>query len=232
MQRLFITATGTDIGKTAITALLARQLAASGRRPDVLKPVLSGFDPDRPEGSDAAVLLAATGEAATPATFDRISRWRFAAPLSPDMAAAREGREIVFEDLVNHCLRRAESATGPLLIEGVGGAMVPLDARHTVLDWMAALKFPVLLVSGTYLGAISHCLTTLATIEARGLDVAAILLSTSAASPVDPAETAQTLNRFTSVPIHIVPRLSIDGHGVPELTGAPDLTHLLGFDRT
>ena len=232
MRRLFITATGTDIGKTAITALLARQLAVSGRRPDVLKPVLSGFDPDSPEGSDAAVLLAATGEVATSAAFDRISRWRFAAPLSPDMAAAREGREIDFEELVDHCRKRAENATGPLLVEGVGGAMVPLDARHTVLDWMAALKFPVLLVSGTYLGAISHCLTTLATIEARGLYVTAILLSTSAVSPVDPAETAQTLSRFTSVPIHIVPRLGIDSHGVPELTGAPDLPHLLGFDRT
>lgn len=231
MQRLFITATGTDIGKTAITALLARQLLASGRQPDVLKPVLSGFDPDSPAGSDAAVLLAAMGKAPTPSAIDKVSRWRFEAPLSPDMAAAREGREIDFEELVDHCHRRADNAAGPLLVEGVGGAMVPLDAQHTVLDWMAALNYPVLLISGTYLGAISHCLTTLAAIEARGLDVTAILLSTSLASPVDPAETAQTLNRFTAVPILVVPRLGVDAAGVPEMKGAPDLVRLLGFDQ-
>src|SRR3546814_8137834 len=79
-----------------------------------------------------------------------MSPWRFRAPLSPDMAAAREGRTVPFDDLVDHCRDRLAAAAGPLLIEGVGGAMVPLDECHTVLDWMAALALPALLVSGTY----------------------------------------------------------------------------------
>src|SRR3546814_10354844 len=107
-----------------------------------------------------------------------MSPWRFRAPLSPDMAAAREGRTVPFDDLVDHCRDRLAAAAGPLLIEGVGGAMVPLDECHTVLDWMAALALPALLVSGTYLGAISHTLTALAALDARGISVSGIVLST------------------------------------------------------
>src|SRR3546814_18737592 len=112
MASLFITATGTDIGKTAVTALIARQLIAAGARPEVLKPVLSGFDAAAPERSDAGVLLAATGQQAPAAALDRMSPWRFAAPLSPDLPAARAGRTVPFSELVDYCRSRAGEAIG------------------------------------------------------------------------------------------------------------------------
>src|SRR3546814_11454327 len=83
-----------------------------------LKPVLSGFDAAAPERSDAGVLLAATGQKATAEALDRMSPWRFAAPLSPDMAAAREGRSVPFDELVDYCRSRAAEASGPPLVEG------------------------------------------------------------------------------------------------------------------
>src|SRR3546814_11131239 len=98
------------------------------------------------------------------------------------MAAAREGLTVPFDGLVDHCRDRLAAAAGTLLIEGVGGAMVPLDECHTVLDWVAALDLPALLVSGTYLGAIGHTLTALATLDARVIIVHGIVLSPSAAS--------------------------------------------------
>ena len=67
-----------------------------------------------------------------------------------------------------------------MLIEGVGGIMVPLDERHTVLDWMSALRLPVLLVAGSYLGTISHTLTALHVLAQRNLDIAAVVVSESA----------------------------------------------------
>ena len=79
-----------------------------------------------------------------------MSPWRFAAPLSPDMAASRERRSIPFDALVAHC-RAASERRGVTLIEGIGGVMTPLDAEHTVLDWIAALGAPALLVVGSYL---------------------------------------------------------------------------------
>lgn len=227
MAGLFITATGTDIGKTAITALIARQLISKGEKPEVLKPVLSGFDAAHPERSDAGVLLAAIGANRTVAALNRIAPWRFAAPLSPDMAAAREGRLVPFDELVDLCRARLAETPGPMLIEGVGGPMVPLGPCHTVLDWMAALALPALLVSGTYLGAISHALTALAAIETRGIGVAALVLSTSADGAVPPEEMRDTLARFTTVPIRIVPRLRIGADGVPDAAGAPDLSGLV-----
>lgn len=226
MAGLFITATGTGIGKTAITALFIRQLIAAGERPKVLKPVLSGFDAPHPELSDAAVLLAAVGMAVTAKSLDNISPWRFAAQLSPDMAAAREGRAIPFDELVGWCVQQLENAHGPVLIEGVGGAMVPLGPCHTVLDWMAALKLPALLVSGTYLGSISHALTTLMALETRGIAVAGVVLNTSADAAVAADEMRDVLARFTDVPIHIVPRLKMAVNGVPETEGTPNLTGL------
>ena len=72
------------------------------------------------------------------------------------------------------------SAPGVIFIEGVGGIMVPLDQTHTVLDWMSALRVPVLVVAGSYLGTISHTLTALHVLAQRNLDIAGVVVSESA----------------------------------------------------
>src|SRR3546814_8288949 len=90
---------------------------------DVCSSDLSGFDPATRATSDAGVLLSALDLPVTEASLDRMSPWRFRAPLSPDMAAAREGRTVPFDDLVDHCRDRLAAAAGPLLIEGVGGGL-------------------------------------------------------------------------------------------------------------
>ena len=205
MSTLFVTATGTEIGKTLVTAALCHELRAAGRPVRALKPVLSGYDPAMLAKSDPGVLLASLGEAVTEEAVAEITPWRFAAPLSPDMAAAREGRSLDLGEIVAFC--RAQEGD-PLLIEGIGGAMVPLDERHTVLDWIAALGAPALVVAGSYLGTISHTLTTLAAVRARGVAVAGLVISESPESPVPLAETAQTINRHGGpVPTVLVPRL-------------------------
>ena len=136
MSTLFVTATGTEIGKTLVTAALCHELRAAGQPVRALKPVLSGYDPATLADSDPGVLLASLGEAATEQAVASITPWRFSAPLSPDMAAAREGRRLDLAEILAYC-RAAQG--DPLLIEGIGGAMVPLNERHTVLDWIAEL---------------------------------------------------------------------------------------------
>ena len=91
MSATFVTGTGTDIGKTFVTAGLIRHLRNQGRPVEAFKPVVSGFDAALPGLSDPAVLLAALRRASNLEEIARISPWRFAAPLSPDMAA-RAGR--------------------------------------------------------------------------------------------------------------------------------------------
>jgi dethiobiotin synthetase len=207
MPAIFVTGTGTDVGKTFVTAGLIRHLRGAGQPVDALKPVVSGFDPAQPQTSDPGVLLGALGRPTTPAEIERISPWRFSAPQSPDMAARKESRAVDFAALIDLCRRSASNQPGVLFIEGVGGAMVPLDASHTVLDWMAALDFPLLVVTGSYLGSISHTLTCLEVLGARGLVVRALVVSETQDSTVPLPDTIDTLSRFAAVPIVALPRL-------------------------
>jgi len=191
----FVTATGTDIGKTYVTAGLVRRARLAGKTVAALKPIASGFDMTRAEESDAGQLLEALGEPVTPESIARICPWRFSEPLSPDMAAARENRAIDFAALIAFC-RAAIEANATLFIEGVGGVMVPLDAKHTVLDWMAALGLPVVLVTGSYLGTLSHTLTAIDVCGRRGLKLAAVVVNESGQGAPPLTETVATLERF------------------------------------
>lgn len=205
MSPIFVTSSGTDIGKTYVAAMLTRELRAHA-----LKPVVSGFDIQTFADSDTAHLLAAMGEPVTMDHAARISRWRFKAALSPDMAAAREGAYIFFDDLIAECVA-ASHAHDRLIIEGVGGLMVPLDETRTVLDWMLALDAHIgiapLLVVGSYLGTISHTLTTLAVMRANNLPPRVIVVSESENAPVPLEETLATMARFIpDVPLRGLPR--------------------------
>src|SRR5262245_1713511 len=103
MTALFVTATGTDIGKTLVTAGLIAALRQQGRAVEALKPVVTGYTPETAARSDPGVLLAALGRPVSEETVGDIAPWRFAAPLAPDMAAQREGREVPFHALVAFC---------------------------------------------------------------------------------------------------------------------------------
>jgi dethiobiotin synthetase len=207
MGALFVTSTGTGIGKTFVTAALVKYFRAQGSVVDAFKPVLSGFDPGNVEDSDTGALLTALGRKLIQEEFDRISPWRFAAPLAPDMAAAREDRHIDFDALVDFSKAAMQSAE-TVLIEGVGGIMVPLDDKHTVLDWMRALDVPIVLIAGSYLGTISHTLSALEVLKHHRCDVRAIVVSESEESPVALGETVASIARFAkAIEVIALPRL-------------------------
>jgi dethiobiotin synthetase len=217
MTAIFVTATGTDIGKTFVTAGLVSALREQGRAVEVLKPVVTGFTRATVAQSDPAVLLTALGRPVTEEAVAEIAPWRFAAPLSPDMAASREGRTLDFAALVAFCREAMSARQDVLLIEGVGGVMVPLEDRRTVLDWMVALGVPVILVAGSYLGTISHTLTVLDVLARNALRVVAVVVSESENSTVSLADTVASITRFVR-PIEVLalPRLSanMSGHAV------------------
>lgn len=209
MSAVFVTASGTGIGKTFVACGLVRALRARGHDVRALKPVLSGFDPAEAAASDAGLLLAALGRPATPDNIAEISPFRYRAPLSPDMAARRENRRLDYDALLETC--RAEIAKpGMIVIEGVGGVMVPLDDSHTVLDWMSDLKTPVLVVVGSHLGAISHALTALDAVARRDLAVTSVIVNESAGSTVPLDETADCIRRFApGLDVIALPRLAL-----------------------
>jgi dethiobiotin synthetase len=216
MTAVFVSATGTDVGKTFVTAGLIRHFRKDGRAVDAIKPVVSGFDPAALAQSDPGALLAALGRPLTIEEAQRISPWRFAAPLSPDMAARREGRTVDFAAVTDFCRSAMAGRRGHLFIEGIGGIMVPLDERHTVLDLITQLRLPLLLVAGTYVGTISHTLTALHVLARRNLDVAAVIVSESAASAASLKDTVATIARFSdSIEVVGIPRLADAATGHP-----------------
>jgi len=208
MKAVFVTATGTDVGKTFLAAGLIHHFRRKSQSVDAFKPVVSGYDPAKAKESDTGVLLAALGHPIDAPEIERISPWRFSAPLSPDLAAKREGRHIDFTDLVTFSQRALGGGKDMTIIEGVGGIMVPLDERHTVLDWMKTLRIPALLVAGSYLGTISHTLSALDVLLRHDVAVAAIVVSETPGSGVSLADTVSVIARFAK-PIEVValPRL-------------------------
>jgi dethiobiotin synthetase len=206
MTALFVTATGTEIGKTFVTAGLVSALRQQGRAVDALKPVMTGYTPETAGASDAGVLLTALGRPVNEETIADIAPWRFTAPLSPDMAARREQREVAFDRLVAFCRERMAARKDVLLIEGVGGVMVPLDDTHTVLDWMVALRIPVILVAGSYLGTISHTLTAFDVLRRNEVEVRAIVVNESPDSTVPLDDTIASIARCARADVLSLPR--------------------------
>ena len=209
MPAVFVTASGTDIGKTYVAEALLRQWRASGRTVAVLKPILSGYDPAEAAGSDTGRLLTASGVEITPESIDLVSPWRYAAPLSPDMAAAREGRNVPVDDVIAYCaaaIAESDEVGMSLLIEGIGGVMVPLDETRTVADLIAALGIPAILVGGSYLGSLSHTMTAYEALRSRNIAVDCIIISETPDSDVPLAETRDVLARFVqSAPVEVMP---------------------------
>lgn len=191
MSALFITGTGTGVGKTVVTAALTHQVKQRGQRIRALKPVLSGLDGCDGE-TDSAILADAMGLVQTSAVIKSISPWRFKAPLSPNIAAAREGREIDPGAVVAFC-RKVIEENEITLIEGIGGTHVPLARNFLVTDWISALDIPVLVVAGSYLGSLSHTLAALEALAAQGIEVKGVVVSESREEPMALADTVAAL---------------------------------------
>lgn len=215
MTTVFVTSSGTGIGKTFVCCRLLQSLPHS-LRVRAIKPVVTGFPSEAGPVAGAAAgaavaesdtgrILTAQGRSLDPEAIAATSPWRFRKPISADMAAAAERRTIDFDELVR--FSRAPAGFDLNLVEGIGGVMAPLDASHTVLDWIAALEAKALLVVGSYLGSLSHSLTAHAALASRGVPIAAIVISQSAEEPVPTAETAASLKRFVgAAPVLILPR--------------------------
>ncbi len=215
MSAIFITATGTDVGKTFVAASLIRNLRQIGKDVTAIKPVVSGFDPAQAAASDPGILLNALGLPVTIENIALVSPWRYRAPLSPDLAAGLEGQRIDVDQVIAFCQSVITNNPGVVLIEGVGGIMVPLDGERTVLDVMMALRVPLILVTGSYLGSISHTLTALDSLFIRDMNVLSVIVSETPGSAVPLNDVVTTIGRFAS-PVIALPRLR---SGIPANLG-------------
>ncbi len=174
---LFITGTDTDVGKTVLSASLIAAIIASGGRVRAHKPVVTGLDHPHPRGwpADHQLLGQLSGVSA-----EQVSPLRFGPAASPHLAAQLAGVEIDRDRIVDAAAAAAAAAgadEASLIVEGVGGLLVPLAENLTVRDLAAALALPLLIAARPGLGTINHTLLTLQSARAAGLTVRAVVLT-------------------------------------------------------
>lgn len=202
---IFVTGTGTEVGKTVVAAALARTLAAAGRRVAVFKPAVTGLD----EGveTDHALLRRASDSAQSD---EEIAPYRYGPPASPHLAAALAGEEIDPQRLRDAAVAAAAGAEA-LVCEGVGGLLVPLSPSYLVRDLAADLGYPLVVVAPPGLGTINHTLLTLEAARAAGLLVRAVVLNPWPEEPTEiERHNRETIARLGRIEVLTLPRLDLD----------------------
>src|SRR3954463_4478345 len=205
---LFVTGTGTEVGKTVVAAVIAHTLAEEGRRVAVFKPAVTGLEEEGE--TDHALLRRASG---SDQSDEQIAPYRYDPPASPHLAAALAGEEIDPERLRQTAHDAAEGADA-IVCEGVGGLLVPLSPTYLVRDLAADLGYPLVIVASPSLGTINHTLLTIESVRAAGLEVAAAVLNPW---PEEPSEIEQsnreTIAALADIPVRTLPHLDLADPG-------------------
>jgi dethiobiotin synthase len=186
VRGIFITGTDTNVGKTVVAAALLRRY----RRAYPLtywKPVQTGIEQD----DDTARVRMLAGSRDDELLDEGI---RLPHPVSPHLAARLNGSTIEIEPLVE--LVAAKPASARWIVEGAGGVLVPLNGSRLMIDLIAQLALPVLVVSRSGLGTINHTLLTLDALRLRAIPTAAVLM---VGPPND--ENALAIEHYSGVPV-------------------------------
>jgi dethiobiotin synthetase len=172
---LFITGTDTGVGKTLIAGAIARWFAQRNKTVAVLKPVATGC-PHRREGlvSEDAEFLATCANTSHP--LDLVCPICYAEPLAPAIAAERAGETLDWS-AIDRSIRLMSAGADVMIVEGVGGLLVPMDGKTTVLDMLVQLQIPAIIVARPSLGTINHTLLTLASLRAAGVKVPGVVIN-------------------------------------------------------
>jgi len=230
LHGLFVTGTDTGVGKTLVACAVVRWLREHGKNAVGFKPIASGVMNGRWEDADA--LHEASGRCEP---LEKICPLRFKLPLAPTMAAAAEGIEpdlsVVRSTFTGLCNRH-----DAVIVEGIGGWLVPLDKNTLVADFAAQAGFPVLLVCRAGLGTINHTLLTLREIERAGLKCAGIVMNvTQVPDAGRVAGNTQEIERVSGAKVvAVMPYLELGGaeslvaRAVAALAAQVDVTTLLG----
>jgi dethiobiotin synthetase len=217
---IFVTGTGTEVGKSVVAAVIAQTLAREGQRVAVFKPAVTGLEEEGE--TDHALLRRGSGSAQSDAD---IAPYRFDPPMSPHLAAALAD-EAIDPERLRAAARDAAANADAIVCEGVGGLLVPLacrlsrpipekvDTPYLVRDLAADLGYPLVVVAPPGLGTINHTLLTLEAARGAGLEVASVVLTPW---PEEPSEiersNRETIAALGAVEVHTLPALDLADPG-------------------
>ena len=202
-EGIFVTGTDTGVGKTIVAGAMVAALRARGVKACGVKPIESGCELNPVIGSlipaDGAFLQKASGGGED---LDLIAPVRFEAPLAP-LAAARVVGEVVRVEAALHAVDELQGKYDTLIVEGIGGLMVPVAERYMVSDMARDIGFPLIVVASTFLGTINHTLLTVRRAQEEGLEVEGVVLCYHREPEGTLAEStnARMLEEYLNVPL-------------------------------
>ena len=199
-MKYFITATGTEIGKTYLCCEMIKYLRNRGDKVRAIKPVISGFDINRKDydlDADNVKILESLGLTLNKKNLEEVSPFSFPYPASPDIAARYDNLPYVDYDwLLAYCKKFLADSNDYAFIEGVGGIMVPLNKDKLILDLIKDLNISVILVAGNYLGTLSHTLSALKVLERDNIKVNQLVVKDINNDDVTLKQNLDSLNNF------------------------------------
>ncbi|MGN6371855.1 MAG: dethiobiotin synthase [Solirubrobacteraceae bacterium] len=214
MRGLFVTGTGTGVGKTIVSAALLAAMRAAGESVWAHKPVVTGLE-EQIHGWPPDHELLALAAGMSP---EEVSPLRYPQPVSPHLATTLAGDSVTPADILAHA-RAAANKRHALVVEGVGGLLVPLTDSFTVRDLAVELALPVVIAAQPGLGTINHTLLTLHGARGAGLDVRAVVLTPWPEHPTAIEHSnRETISRLGAVETRGLPTL--DGPDVGALSAA------------
>ena len=176
MKALFITGTGTGVGKSVVTGCLARYLQEKGQRVATQKWVQTGSKAGLPLDIKRHLKFMGKSSCYIKDHLDLVAPYKFKTACSPHLAARLDKRSIRKDKIVK-AFKRLSSCFDFVLVEGTGGVLVPFNTKETIADIVRALELPVLVVAENKLGAINHTLLTLEALKRRGLRVLGVVFN-------------------------------------------------------
>lgn len=230
---LFVTGTDTEVGKTVVAGAIGDWFRRQHLRVGVFKPVATGCVRRR-EGlvSEDAEFLAHCADARFP--LDLICPQCYAKPLAPAIAAERAGRPLDWES-IDRSLTAISRASDVVIVEGVGGLMVPLDSRYTVADFAVGLNLPTVIVARPGLGTINHTLLTVNALRSLKVPVAGVVINRYPAESASIAEETnlRAIEKWGKVPVLcVVPDEKLGGTHLPAgIVAAIDTVDWMRFAR-
>ena len=208
MNGLFITGTDTDVGKTALSALLLAELKRRKIKAAPMKPAQTGCceSTTTPDAGlsvpDLDYSLSLASMTVSADDYQNMSPYRFRPACSPHLAAEMAGTEIEIAEIIIAARALAQDYDF-LLAEGAGGTLVPLNSHEIMMDLMHAFRFPVLIAARPGLGTINHTLLTIRALRSDGLDIAGVVFvaSTDTERTFIEDNNAKSIEQFGNVPV-------------------------------
>lgn len=191
---IFVTATDTGAGKTYVACAIARALKAGGVNLGVFKPLASG---DR---KDVVKLIKAAGVADT---LSAVNPLFFKHPLAPYVSAKLSGKKVNL-NIVKRAFLKLKRKYGFIIVEGAGGALVPVKKDYFVIDMIKELRLPALVVAKPYLGTINHTLLTVAALKRKGIKVAGVIISGGRGKTPAERTNPEIIRELTGLPVAVI----------------------------